>query len=120
MRVRGIFITRVRQFLTDHGLTKSELGTLAVGDRQFLGDVERGKSVTLGRIEQVEELIERIEAKPSELERCRAEGPQQLEACHRHAVEAATDTVTRTDSGFGPETGAPALAAVPLPDLGGR
>ena len=78
MGIRGLFIAHVRQFLADHGLTKSELGKLAVGDRQFLGDVERGRSVTLGRIEQVEELIERIEADPSELGRVREGSPSSV------------------------------------------
>ena len=47
------FERRVATFLRETGLSPSELGERAVGDRSFLGDLRRGRSPKLATVDRV-------------------------------------------------------------------
>lgn len=54
MGLRAIFLRDVDRFLKRTGQTRAQLGTNAVGDREFIADVAKGEPVQFGRIERVE------------------------------------------------------------------
>lgn len=54
MSVRTHIIEKINAFRARHGIGRSAFGQMAVGDRKFLRDLEAGKPITLGRIEEAE------------------------------------------------------------------
>jgi hypothetical protein len=68
MQIREQILTRIGTFLAKQGLGRSLFGELAVGDRRFVRELEKGVPVTLGRIELAEAFMARVEADPKVLE----------------------------------------------------
>ncbi len=55
------FERRVAAFLRRTGLSPSEFGARAVGDRSFLGDLQRGRSPKLATVDRVLAFIDAYE-----------------------------------------------------------
>ncbi len=65
MSVRTIILEKIHAFRTRHGLGRSAFGTLAVGDRKFIRDLEAGLPITLRRIEEAEAFMGHYDAQAS-------------------------------------------------------
>lgn len=87
MSIRSVFLGQLAPFLVRHDLQRSEFGIMAVEDRDFVRDMEKGKPVNLRRIERAERFMAEIDADPAKLEGLR----QQLKDAgpFRSAVRAA-------------------------------
>jgi hypothetical protein len=55
--LRQAFLDRVRTFCEAHAITAPEFGRRAVGDRDFVRDVENGRPVVFSRIERAERFM---------------------------------------------------------------
>lgn len=54
MSIRDTILSKIRRFCRRYDMHKTHFGTLAVGDRAFIRQLETGEPVTLGRIEKAE------------------------------------------------------------------
>lgn len=54
MNIRHTILSKITRFLRAYDVKRSHFGTLAVGDRAFIRQLETGQPVTLGRIERAE------------------------------------------------------------------
>lgn len=56
--IRATLLEKINHFCTSHDVLRTHFGQLAVGDRDFVGDLERGASITLSRLERAEAFID--------------------------------------------------------------